>query len=942
MLARRSVPSTNSAIMANSLHASREGISHAGLASFGSSSFFTVSGNHPEKTLLLVDGSSYLYRAFHALPELKSPQGEPTGAIYGVLNMLRRLGADYKAQARACVFDAKGKTFRDDVYPEYKAQRPAMPDDLASQIEPLKEAVESLGWPTLTIEGVEADDVIATLAEQAKARGWRCIVSTGDKDLAQLVGPHVTLVNTMSNETLDVAGVQQKFGVAPERIVDYFALVGDAVDNVPGVPKVGPKTAAKWISQFGSLDDVIEHAPEIGGVVGENLRKSLDWLPTARELLRVKRDVPLRVGLADLEDGSGDRERQRALFQRFGFRSWLNELGGAAAAPPAPAGERAERRRYVCVREEAELRELLGALASAELTGFDTETTGLEPMLARLVGMSFAWGDTAAYLPLAHDYPDAPAQIGVDRALEILRPWLEDAAHAKVGQNLKFDAHILANHGVELAGILHDTLLESYVYEVHERHDLDSLAQRHLGWKTISYDDVTGKGAARIPFSAVDIQRATDYAAEDADCALAVHEALHPNIAGDEKLRYIYRDIEMPVLPVLFRMERNGVLLDSAKLQAHSHELGKELLELEQKAYQAAGQPFNLNSPKQIQEILFERQGLPVKKKTPSGAPSTDEDVLAELAPDYPLPKILLEYRGLAKLKSTYTDKLPRMVNPHTGRVHTTYSQAVAVTGRLASTEPNLQNIPIRTPQGRRIREAFVAPPGRRIVSADYSQIELRIMAHLSGDEGLRHAFAHGHDVHRATAAEVFGRTLEEVSADERRTAKVINFGLIYGMSAFGLAQNLGIERATAQAYIDSYFSRYPGVKRYMDETRERARSQGYVETVFGRRLRLPEMKSGSPQRRQAAERAAINAPMQGTAADLIKLAMVSVQNWLDARGLGAKLIMQVHDELVLEVPAEELDEVTEGLRARMQDVASLEVPLIVDVGIGGNWDEAH
>jgi len=927
--------------MPNNLHASREGISYAGLASFGSFSFFIVSGNHPEKTLLLVDGSSYLYRAFHALPELKSPQGEPTGAIYGVLSMLRRLAADYKAQARACVFDAKGKTFRDEAYPEYKAHRPPMPDELAAQIEPLKEAVAALGWPALSIEGVEADDVIATLADHAKRQGWRCVISTGDKDLAQLVDPSVTLVNTMSNETLDVAGVRNKFGVAPEQIVDYFALVGDAVDNVPGVAKVGPKTAAKWISQFGSLDEVIAHADEIGGVVGENLRKALDWLPTGRMLLSVKRDVPLRIALADLEDRAADLERQRALFERFGFRSWLNELGGPAAAP-APSPDRAERRRYVCVRDERALSELLAALQGTALTGFDTETTGLEPMLAQLVGMSFAWGDTAAYLPLAHEYPGAPPQLGVERALELLRPWLEDATRAKVGQNLKFDAHILANHGVELAGIEHDTLLESYVYEVHERHDLDSLAQRHLGWKTITYDEVTGKGAARIPFSAVDIQRATDYAAEDADCALAVHDALYPKIAADQKLSYVYRDIEMPVLPVLLRMERNGVLLDSAKLEAQSHELGKEMLDKEQKAYEAAGQPFNLNSPKQIQEILFERQGLPVKKKTPSGAPSTDEDVLAELAQDYPLPKILLEYRGLAKLKSTYTDKLPRMVNAQTGRVHTTYSQAVAVTGRLASTEPNLQNIPIRTPQGRRIREAFVAPPGCRILSADYSQIELRIMAHLSGDEGLRHAFAHGHDVHRATAAEVFGRQLEEVSADERRTAKVINFGLIYGMSSFGLAQNLGIERATAQAYIDSYFSRYPGVKRYMDETRERARSQGYVETVFGRRLRLPEMKSGSPQRRQGAERAAINAPMQGTAADLIKLAMVTVQKWLDERGFGAKLIMQVHDELVLEVPQNELDEVREGLRARMQDVTELEVPLIVDVGVGDNWDEAH
>ncbi|MGA7985304.1 MAG: DNA polymerase I [Burkholderiales bacterium] len=913
------------------------------MASFGIFSFFIVSGNHPEKTLLLVDGSSYLYRAFHALPELKSPQGEPTGAIYGVLSMLRRLGADYKAQARACVFDAKGKTFRDEAYPEYKAHRPPMPDDLAAQIEPLKRAVEALGWPVLAIEGVEADDVIATLAEQGKARAWRCVISTGDKDLAQLVDPSVTLVNTMSNETLDVAGVQRKFGVAPERIVDYFALVGDAVDNVPGVAKVGPKTAAKWIAQFGSLDEVIAHAGEIGGVVGENLRKTLGWLPQARLLLSVKRDVPLPIGLADLEDGAADRERQRELFERFGFRSWLNELGAPpVAAAPTPSPERAARRRYDCVHDEPALRALLGALQAAALTGFDTETTGLEPMQARLVGMSFAYGDTAVYLPLAHDYPGAPAQLGVEAALALLRPWLEDAARAKVGQNLKFDAHILANHGVKLAGIAHDTLLESYVFEVHERHDLDSLAQRHLGWKTISYDDVTGKGAARIPFSAVDIQRATDYAAEDADCALAVHDALYPKIAADEKLSFVYRNIEMQVLPVLLRMERNGVLLDSTKLEAQSHELGKEMLEKEQKAYEAAGQPFNLNSPKQIQEILFERQGLPVKKKTPSGAPSTDEDVLAELAQDYPLPKILLEYRGLAKLKSTYTDKLPRMVNPRTGRVHTTYSQAVAVTGRLASTEPNLQNIPIRTPQGRRIREAFIAPPGCRILSADYSQIELRIMAHLSGDEGLRHAFAHGHDVHRATAAEVFGRPLNEVTQDERRTAKVINFGLIYGMSSFGLAQNLGIERATAQAYIESYFSRYPGVRRYMDETRERARKLGYVETVFGRRLWLAEMKSGSPQRRQAAERAAINAPMQGTAADLIKLAMVTVQKWLDERGFGAKLIMQVHDELVLEVPQRELDEVREGLRTRMQDVARLEVPLIVDVGVGDNWDEAH
>jgi DNA polymerase-1 len=946
--------------MPNTRQASRAEISLPSWGVIGRFSIRIVSAaaeRAPEKTLLLVDGSSYLYRAFHALPELRSPQGEPTGAIYGVLNMLRRLGADYKAQARACVFDAKGKTFREDVYPEYKANRPPMPDDLAAQIEPLTEAVAALGWPVLSIEGVEADDVIATLTERASAQGWRCVVSTGDKDLAQLVTERVTLVNTMTNETLDIEGVKKKFGVPPEHIVDYLALIGDAVDNVPGVPKVGPKTAAKWLAQYGSLEGVIAHAGEIGGVVGDNLRKALDWLPQGRALLSVKRDVALPVALEDLVDGEGDRDRQQALFAQFGFKSWLREVAGDAVPRPAPvpqsaagpavtpeaaAGSPPARRQVVSIVDDAALRALLGQLEAADLVGFDTETTGLETMTARLVGMSFAFGDTAAYLPLAHEYPGAPAQIGVERALERLRPWLEDTRQKKVGQNLKFDAHVLANHGVRLAGIAHDTLLESYVYEVHLRHDLDSLAQRHLGWTTIGYDEVTGKGAARIPFSAVEIERATAYAAEDADCALAIHAALYPKIRADEKLRRVYETIELPVMPVLLAMERNGVLLDREKLEAQSHELGKTMLALEQKAYEAAGQPFNLNSPKQIQEILFERQGLPVKKKTPSGQPSTDEDVLAELALDYPLPKLLLEFRAVAKLKSTYTDKLPRMMDPQTGRVHTTYSQAVAVTGRLASNDPNLQNIPVRTAAGRRIREAFIAPPGWMLVSADYSQIELRIMAHLSGDEGLRHAFAHGHDVHRATAAEVFGLPLEKVSEDERRTAKTINFGLIYGMSSFGLAQNLGIERTTAQAYIDSYFSRYPGVKRYMDATREQARSAGYVETLFGRRLWLPEMKSGSAGRRQAAERAAINAPMQGTAADLIKLAMVSVQDWLQRDGLRARLVMQVHDELVLEVPAAELDTVKEGVRTRMQDVAELEVPLIVDVGVGANWDEAH
>jgi len=902
------------------------------------------------KSLLLVDGSSYLYRAFHALPELKGPQGQPTGAIHGVLSMLKRLAADYPATARACVFDAKGKTFREEAYPEYKANRPSMPEDLAGQIEPLKEAVAALGWPVLTVPGVEADDVIATLAGEAKHRGWSCVISTGDKDLAQLVDEQVTLVNTMSNEKLDPEGVRQKFGIAPAQIVDYLSLTGDAVDNVPGVDKVGPKTAAKWIQQFGSLDAVIAHAGEIPGAVGENLRKALDWLPKGRELLTVKRDVKLAVGLDDLGAREADTAKLAEFFERFGMKTMLREIQSRAASPsvapattPEPENPPAEaaRRKYLSLLDE-DLHAFVKKLENAELVGFDTETTGLEPMLARLVGMSFAFGDAAWYLPLAHEYPGAPDQIGAEKALTILKPWLESERRRKVGQNLKFDAHILANHGLRLGGIAHDTLLESYVFEVHERHDMDSMAARHLGWKTITYDEVTGKGASRISFAAVDIARATEYAAEDADFALAVHTALFPRIAADEKLKYVYERIEMPALPVLLRMERNGVLVDAAKLEAQSHELGKEMLEIEQKAYEAAGQPFNLSSPKQIGEILFERQKLPVKKKTPKGQPSTDEDVLAELALDYPLPKLLLEYRGLAKLKSTYTDKLPRMVDPNTGRVHTTYSQATAVTGRLASNDPNLQNIPVRTPQGRRIREAFVAPAGSRIMSADYSQIELRIMAHLSGDKGLCHAFAHGHDVHQATAAEVFGVPLEKVSKDERRTAKVINFGLIYGMSAFGLAQNLGIERATAQAYIESYFNRYPGVKKFMDETREKARSLGYVETVFGRRLRLPEIQSGSPARRQAAERAAINAPMQGTAADLIKLAMVSVQNYLDAAKLQTKLIMQVHDELVLEVPEKELAGVKEKVRELMQGVKKLDVPLTVDVGVGENWDQAH
>jgi DNA polymerase-1 len=896
---------------------------------------------------LLVDGSSYLYRAFHALPDLRSPAGEPTGAIYGVLTMLRRLQADYKAEFLACVFDAKGRTFRDDLYPEYKAHRPPMPEEMAAQIEPLHEAIRALGWPVLVIDGVEADDVIGTLATAARAQGARTIVSTGDKDLSQLVNEHVTLVNTMSNELLGAPGVKAKFGVAPERIVDYLALVGDAVDNIPGVEKVGPKTAAKWIAQYGSLDGVIAHANEIGGVAGENLRKALDWLPQARGLITVKCDVPLGLGLEALAAPPRDDAKLAELFRRFGFRSWLKEVEGApdapAAAPAAPEPAARVERRYRMLLAEDEVRAWLERMSGCDLVAFDTETTSLDPMAAQLVGVSFATAPgEAVYVPLAHAYPDTPVQLGVERGLALLRPWLEDASRAKVGQNIKYDQHVLANHGVKLAGVAHDTSLEHYVLESHGRHDMDTLAERFLHEQTITYDDVTGKGASRIGFEQVEVQRATDYSAEDADITRRLHEVLHPQVAADAKLDYVYSCIEMPVREVLFRMERNGVLVDAEQLAVQSRELGHKMLELEQKAYAEAAQPFNLNSPKQIAEIFFERKGMPVVKKTPSGSPSTDEEVLEKLAQDFPLARMLLDYRELTKLKSTYTDKLPRMVNPRTGRVHTNYGQTTAVTGRLASTDPNLQNIPVRTAEGRRIREAFVAPPGRVIVSADYSQIELRIMAHIAEDPGLLAAFAAGEDIHRATAAEVFGRERRDVTSEERRYAKVINFGLIYGMSAFGLAQQLGLERATAQAYIDSYFNRYPGVAKYMERTRQLAREQGYVETVFGRRLWLPEIRSSNPARRAGAERAAINAPMQGTAADLIKLSMIAVQRWIDEAALGAKLVMQVHDELVLEAPEDELDRVRAGVQRLMAGVAELKVPLVVDVGAGPNWEKAH
>jgi DNA polymerase-1 len=896
-----------------------------------------------EKTLLLVDGSSYLYRAFHALPDLRNAAGEPTGAIYGVLNMLRKLLADYRADYLACVFDARGRTFRDDLYDKYKANRPPMPDDLGSQIQPLLEAIRAWGWPLLQIEGVEADDVIGTLAREADRRGMRCVISTGDKDLAQLVTGHVTLVNTMSNEKLDPEGVKAKFGVPPERMLDYLTLVGDSVDNVPGVEKVGPKTAAKWVAQYGSLEEVMSHAPEIGGAVGENLRKALAWLPKARELLAVKCDVTLPFGLEELKLAPRDEERLAELLSRFGFKSWLKEAPPAASEAPTATPLPQVERHYETLSTDAELSRWMKEMGAAELVSVWTDTTSEEPMRARIVGLSFGTSaGRAAYLPLAHRYAGAPAQIDFEKALATLKPWLESDRARKLGHDSKYVQHVLANHGIALRGIAQDSLLESYVLESSSRHDLESLGERHLGTKLLSIDEVTGTGAQRISFEQVEVARASAYSAGSADATLRVHGVLHPRIAADDKLARVYGEIEMPVREVLYRMERAGVLIDARQLEAMSHELGQKMLDLEARAHKEAGQPFNLGSPKQIAEIFFVKKGIPVVRKTPSGAPSTDEDVLEKLALDHPLAKMLLEHREISKLKSTYTDKLPRMVDPGSGRVHTTYAQAVAVTGRLSSNDPNLQNIPVRTAEGRRIREAFVAPEGGVIVSADYSQVELRIMAHISGDENLLRAFAAGEDIHRSTAAEVFGRSLTEVTAEERRYAKVINFGLIYGMSAFGLATQLGLERATAQAYIASYFTRYPGVAKYMEDTRKAARDRGYVETVLGRRLWLPEIKSANPARRSGAERAAINAPMQGTAADLIKLAMIAVQQWLDRESLASRLIMQVHDELVLEVPHGELERVGAELPRLMSGVAQLKVPLVVDVGSGQNWEKAH
>ncbi|MGS1106304.1 DNA polymerase I [Achromobacter anxifer] len=904
-----------------------------------------------KKTLLLVDGSSYLYRAFHAMPDLRNAQGEPTGALYGVVNMLRKLVSDHKAEYAACIFDARGKTFRDDLYPEYKSHRPPMPEDLAAQIEPIHRAVRALGWPVLAIEGVEADDVIGTLAKRAAEHDVHTIVSTGDKDLAQLVNSHVTLVNTMTGEVLDEAGVVNKFGVPPDRIVDYLMLVGDAVDNVPGVTKVGPKTAVKWLTEFGSIDKLVDGAADIKGVAGSNLREAIPNFPLTRQLLTVKYDCDL-AGHVDAVDDLTPRPRDEAtlteLYERYGFRTWLRDLTGDAERVPAGDARVAHEAPaapveldYQIISDWAAFDAWMEKLKDAPLVALDTETTSLDEMQARMVGMSLAVAPgVACYIPVAHRGPDNAPQLPKAEVLARLKPWLEDASRAKLLHHAKYDAHVFANEGIHLAGITEDTMLQAYVLESHRGVGLNDLAQRYLGRSGVSYEDLCGKGAKQIGFDEVAVDKAGHYAAEDSDFTLQLHQVLRPMVAADAGLNRIYL-LEMQVSSVLTTVERNGVKVDAAELGRQSHKLGQEMLQLEQKAYELAGQPFNLNSPKQLGEILFGRMQLPVVRKTASGAPSTDEEVLSKLAQDYPLPQVLLEYRGLSKLKSTYTDKLPRMINPDTGRVHTHYSQAAVITGRLASSDPNLQNIPVRTAAGRRVREAFIAEQGM-LLSADYSQIELRIMAHVSDDANLQRAFAAGEDIHRATASEVFGVSLADVSTDQRRAAKAINFGLIYGMGVFGLASNLGITRDAAQAYIDRYFARYPGVAMYMDDTRRRAREQGYVETVFGRRLQLPEIRGASGPRRQGAERAAINAPMQGTAADLIKMAMIAVQDWLEAEKLQTRMIMQVHDELVLEAPDAELELVKEALPRLMCNVAQLRVPLVAEVGVGKNWEQAH
>jgi DNA polymerase-1 len=898
--------------------------------------------------LVLVDGSSYLYRAFFAMPPLTNSRGEPTGAVYGVANMLRKLLADYQADYVAVVFDAKGKTFRDELFEQYKAHRPPMPDDLRAQIEPLHAIVRASGLPCLVVEGVEADDVIGTLAQQAAAAGIDTLISTGDKDMAQLVDGHITLINTMSNTVLDRQGVMEKFGITPEQIVDYLALVGDTSDNIPGVPKVGPKTAVKWLTAYGSLDNLVAHAGEIPGKVGENLRAHLEQLPLARRLATIHCQVQLNVTPTELRPQPADIAALSDLYRQLEFKTWLRQLqerGGAqpdesAANPPSPPTAS----HYETVLGTEALETWLTRLEQAELFAFDTETTSLDYMQAQIVGVSFAvTPGEAAYVPLAHDYLDAPAQLARDTVLDRLRPLLENSAHAKLGHNLKYDMSVLANHGIRLAGIAHDTMLESYVLNsTASRHDMDSLSRKYLDHATITFEDIAGKGAKQLTFNQIPVEQAAPYAAEDADVTLRLHQHFWPQLAQAPSLASLYQEIEIPLVSVLSRMERTGVLVDAAMLRRQSGELAATMAEHEHRAHELAGQTFNLGSPKQIQEILYGKLGLPVNFKTPTGQPSTGEEALQELADQHPLAALILDYRALSKLKSTYTDRLPEQINPHSGRVHTSYHQAVAATGRLSSSDPNLQNIPIRTPEGRRIRQAFIAPPGYKIVAADYSQIELRIMAHLSGDERLLHAFASNIDIHTATAAEIFAVAPDAVSSEQRRNAKAINFGLIYGMSAFGLARQLGIERNAAQQYIDLYFARYPGAKHFMDRTRQQAREQGYVETIFGRRLYLADINARQQQRRQYAERAAINAPMQGTAADLIKRAMLRADAWLRDSGIDARMIMQVHDELVFEVAAAAVEESVAGIERCMKEAATLAVPLMVDIGIGENWDEAH
>jgi DNA polymerase-1 len=928
--------------------------------------------------LVLIDGSSYLYRAFHALPPLSNSAGQPTGAVHGVLSMLLKFLREFEPPRIGVVFDAPGKTFRDELFAEYKANRPAMPDDLRAQTEPLLEAVEALGLPLLRIAGVEADDVIGTLACRAAGAGQQVLISTGDKDMAQLVNDHITLVNTMSGSVLDRAGVKAKFDVFPEQIIDYLALVGDSSDNIPGIDKVGPKTAAKWLNKYGTLDALLAHAGEIEGKVGDNLRAGLTTLALSRQLATIRCDLELPLDDAGLVRRDADTTRLRALYRRLELRSLLQQLEASAAAgtvgtapkdaaanagpdpgtgadtgagadlpqpaDPVAAALASVPRHYETILDWESLSRWIAALEAAELFAFDTETTSLDYMRTEIVGVSFCIEPGhAAYVPLAHDYAGAPLQLDRARVLAALQPLLEDPAHAKLGQHLKFDIHVLANHGVHLQGQRYDTMLESYVLNsTATRHDMDSMAERFLGLRTIHFEDVAGKGAKQIGFNQVSVERAAEYSAEDADVTLRLHRVLWPRLEQVPALARVYREIEQPLVPVLQRMERHGVLIDRAMLHAQSGELAVRMREIEALAHLEAGAPFNLESPKQLQQILFERLGLPVLRKTPGGTPSTAEDVLEELAADYALPKLILEYRGLAKLRSTYTLRLPEQINPDTGRVHTSYHQAVAATGRLSSTDPNLQNIPIRSPEGRRIRQAFIAAPGYRLLAADYSQIELRIMAHLSGDEGLLRAFAEDRDIHQATAAEVFEVPLEQVSGEQRRSAKAINFGLIYGMSAFGLGRQLGVARGAAQSYVDLYFARYPGVRRYMDATREQARRDGYVETVFGRRLYLPEIRSRNRQLQQYAERSAINAPMQGTAADIIKRAMITIDAWCQRADVPARLLMQVHDELVLEVPEDFLEQAAREVAARMNGAAQLAVPLKVEVGSGLNWDEAH